>query len=211
MPANWTILPCNPRQLLRLSQSGGRYTHAARDCVVALFRHKLRELAIRTCRRYYLHAQESDDVLAETFLQIFNPEIVRFAASRGEPQNYFRGLVQNAARKIMAQLGARRRKRSPSEATAADSQQGGSAQGPGSVMYGRRAHPALPSPVRSAEVRDTVKFVLDQASPRVRRALELCYWEDWSVQRIAEELGMSRFALAREIRRFFKKIKTDLQ
>jgi DNA-directed RNA polymerase specialized sigma24 family protein len=148
-----------------------------------------------------LKEQDRDDVLSETYQQLFNPEIVRFATSRGTPDNYFQGRVQNAARKVMSQRNTRRRS---------------SAGKDGSMTYdnGRsrqrrlvyRQRPAGLSPAEQAELRDTVAFVLRQAPPRLRRALELCYWDEWPLTRIAEELGISRFALGRALDAFFEDI-----
>lgn len=59
-------------------------------------------------------------------------------------------------------------------------------------------------------MRDTLQFILAQATPRVRKALKLCYWEEWPLQSISAHLGVSRFTLAREIRAFFDKINSQL-
>jgi DNA-directed RNA polymerase specialized sigma24 family protein len=68
---------------------------------------------------------------------------------------------------------------------------------------GRPATPPAPlGPAEEAEQHDTVKYILEQAPPRVRRALRLSYWDQWPIQGIAAHLGVSRFALAREIRAF---------
>src|SRR5439155_2632359 len=101
-----------------------------------------------------------------------------------KPENYFKGLVRNAAREIMSQIGARRRK-GDTTGTPTGAQQ----DGEGSGAKGYRAPPPPASPAEDAEVHDTVKFILTQANPRARTALELCYWDDWSLQSIAEHLG----------------------
>lgn len=180
---------------------------AARGHLVDLFGKDLERLATRTCRRYDLPTQERGDVLSETYQLILNPKIVRFAPRRGKPDHYFEGLVKNAARKIMAQLGRRRKVEplAPEAALvappAADGEEGGK-------RY-RTSAPSV-SPADSAELHDTVNFILEQATPRVRRAIELCYWEGWPLLGIASHLGVSRFVLAREIRAFFDKMNTQL-
>src|SRR5262249_40993473 len=99
----------SPSQILRLSQAPGPNSKAARGRMVDLFGKDLEKLATRTCRRYYLAPQERGDVLSETYQLILNPEITRFVPNRGKPDDYFDGLVKNAARKIMTQLGRRRK------------------------------------------------------------------------------------------------------
>ncbi|MBI1916466.1 MAG: sigma-70 family RNA polymerase sigma factor [Planctomycetes bacterium] len=209
VPDNATLPHVTPKQLLCTSQSGGPNAKAAQDRVVDVFGDKLKELTARTCRRYYLQDQEQEDVLAETYQQLFNPEIARFAVRRGKPEHYFKGLVQNAARKIMAQLGARRRQGASPGGQSEQGQQDVVAEGDNTFVKRYRTPPAPPSPAEDAEIRDTVKYILEQAPPRVLRTLELSYWEDWSLQRIAAHLGVSRFALAREVRGFFKKMNSQ--
>src|SRR5262245_3944185 len=146
----------------------------------------LNRLTAKVCQRYFLKNQDREEVLAETYQQLVNPEIARFRPSRGKPEKYFKGLVQNAARKVMTQRDARRRKGDEGDREAGDAGQ----------ALGRAATSSAPlGPAEEAEQHDTVKYVLEQAPPRVRRALELCYWENWSVQSIAAHLGVSRFAL----------------
>jgi RNA polymerase sigma factor (sigma-70 family) len=207
--ANPTALDISRKQLLRVSQSGAPDAWSARDRVAEVFGDKLKGLIDHTCRRYCLHHQEREDVLGETYQQIFNPAIVRFAACRGEPEHYFKGLVQNAARKIMAQLGVRRQRGILSGGRSQGGQHKGDAEDASVIVSWYRMTTATLSPANEAELRDTVRHVLDHAPPRVRLALELCHWEGWSHQRIAQHIGISRFALAREIQRYFNKIKTD--
>ena len=211
MPSHPPLPTFTPEQLLRASQAAGPYAKGAQDRVVDVFGETLRKLAARTCRRYFLKPQERDDVLSETYQQLFNPKIVRFVPQRGQPERYFRGRVQNAARKIMAQLGVRRRKAVPLEAKSTPGRQGGTEEAENSSLGRRYITPAPSlSPVESAEMRDLVKFIMEQAPPRVRKALQLCYWDGWTSQAIAAHLGASRFTLAREIGAFFKKITSQL-
>jgi DNA-directed RNA polymerase specialized sigma24 family protein len=199
-----------PRQLLRLSQSVGPDAKAAQDRIVAVFGKKLDQLASQTCRRYYLQNQEREEVVAETYQLLLNPDIVRFAPRRGKPEHYFKGLVQNAARKVMAQLGERRRKGMPASDAGTACRLGlqTEANAPPGVK-GYRFIPTPRSPAEEAEIRDTVRFILGQAPLRVRKALELCYWEEWSFQGVAAHLGVSRFSLARKVRAFFDSIRSQ--
>lgn len=196
-----------PSQILRLSQTPGPDSKAARCRLVELFDKDLEKLATRTCRRYYLPPQERGDIVSETYQLILNPEITRFVSNRGKPDDYFDGLVKNAARKIMTQLGRRRKAEAVDpEAVLVAPPADGVEEG------GKRYRMSAPplSPAEDAEMHDTVNFILEQAPPRVERALRLCYWEGWPFQSIAAHLGVSRFVLAREIRAFFEKMNTEL-
>jgi RNA polymerase sigma factor (sigma-70 family) len=180
-----------PSQLLFVSQSDDPNAKAARDAVVNTFGRELEKLTARVCRRYFLQHQEREDVLAETYQLLLNPDIARFLPNRGTPESYFRGLVQNAARKVMAQRDARRRKgaKNAHEAGEAANQLGKAVD----QVAPRPVTPLAPlGPAEKTEQHDTVKYVLDQASPRVRRALEHCYWGGWSIQSIACPSGQSR-------------------
>jgi RNA polymerase sigma factor (sigma-70 family) len=199
VPAQFLLPPASPEQILGISQTSGKAAAAARDQMVDLFGNTLKKLTARTCRRYCLKDQDRDDVLSETYQQVFNPEIARFATGRGKPGKYFRGLVQNAARKVMSQRDTRRR----SSASDAGSMTCGKGR---SRRSSHRKPSAIPSPAEEAEQRDTVAFVLREAPPRLRRALELCYWDEWPLTRIAKQLGLSRFALSRAIKAFFEDI-----
>lgn len=84
-------------ELLRASQSAGPAAVAARAAFVEHFGKLLKKITAQTCRRYHLNGQERDEVLAEAYKLLFSPDIVRFAAHRGTPAQYFRGIVQNAA------------------------------------------------------------------------------------------------------------------
>jgi RNA polymerase sigma factor (sigma-70 family) len=192
VPAQTVRSDKSPSQILCLSQSSGPNAKAAQDQIPHIFGDTLKKITARTCRRYSLQKQELEDVLAETFHQLFNPGIVRFSAHRGIPASYLKGLAQNAARKVLTQLGKRRR------------------NDDGSSVKRYRSPSSIPSPAENTEVRDTVDFIMAQATPRIRRALELCYWEDWPLQSIAEDLGMSRFALRRELNAFFEAMKKRL-
>lgn len=201
VPTQSVLSPCTPSQLLCISQSASSNAQAAQDALVDQFGKLLKKIVTRACRSYHLHAQERDDVLAEAYQQILNPGIARFAARRGKPQQYFRGIVLNAARKVLTQRDARRRKGTASgEAPAPCGDRAEEFAGYGRY---RSSSPRLPSPAEDAERRDLVVFILDAAPPRVRRALELCYWDQWPLLSIAAHLGVSRFALAREIQAFF--------
>jgi DNA-directed RNA polymerase specialized sigma24 family protein len=194
-------------RVLRLSQGTGPFAKAARDRVVDIFGKKISELTGRTCRRYYLNRQEQGDVLSESYQQLFNPEITRFVASRGTPKHYFKGLVQNAARKIMAQLGKRRRNAEAYERPSCEPHQAPNARG----RTGSGPVPvALRSPADEAELHDTAAFILAQATPHVRQALELRYWHEWPFSRIAAHLGISRFALRRQLDAFFESMNARL-
>lgn len=210
MPASAILPRLTPSQLLRASQSTGPDSIAARQLLVERFGSPLKKLTAQTCRRYHLGDQERDEVLAETYQQLLNPDIARFKPRRGKPQHYFRGLVQNAARKVLTQAGARSRRHSGTgEAGCPD----GEMRTPGgdAVLVSRHLGTAVSaSPGAEVEVRDLVAYVLQQAPPHLRRALELCYWDDWPVKSIATQLGMSRFALAREIDRFFARVRAEL-
>lgn len=197
----------SPSQILRLSQAPGPDSKAARGRLVDLFGKDVEKLATRTCRRYCLPPQERSDVVSETYQLILNPEITRFAPSRGKPDDYLDGLVKNAARKVMTQLGRRRKAQAldPEVALLAPPTDAGEE---GGKRYRTSAAPL--SPAEDAEMHDTVNFILGQAPPRVERALKLCYWEGWPLQSIAAHLGVSRFVLAREIRAFFEKMNTQL-
>jgi RNA polymerase sigma factor (sigma-70 family) len=200
VPAQSVLSPYTSSQLLRLSQSAGPRARAAQDALVDQFGRLLKKIVTRACRSYHLQDQERDDVLAETYQQILNPDIARFAAHRGKPQQYFRGIVLNAARKVLTQRDARRRKGTvPVDAAPVGEER---AQEFGGGRY-RSAGPSPPSPAEDAERRDLARFILETAPPRVRRALELCYWDQWPLLSIAAHLGVSRFALAREIQAFF--------
>jgi RNA polymerase sigma factor (sigma-70 family) len=200
VPAQSVLSPYTPSQLLRVSQSASPKSQAAQDALVDQFGKLLKKIVTRACRSYHLQDQEREDVLAETYQQILNPNIARFAAHRGKPQQYFRGIVLNAARKVLTQRNARRRKGTTSGETApaADEFVGGG-------RY-RTSSAPLPSPAEEAERHDLARFILEAAPPRVRRALELCYWDQWPLLSIAAHLGVSRFALAREIQAFFHEI-----
>ena len=178
-------------------------SRVAQDALVDLFGKLLKKIVTRTCRSYHLHDQEREEVLAETYQQLLNPEIARFAPHRGKPQHYFQRLVQNAARKVLTQRDARRRKGVPPNDSGAAVGEG-SEEFVGGGQY--RSIRSLPSPAEDAECRDLVRFILEAASPRVRRALQLCYWDQWPLLSIAAHLGVSRFALAREIQAFFQEI-----
>jgi RNA polymerase sigma factor (sigma-70 family) len=197
----------SPSQILRLSQAPGTDNKTARASLVDLFGKDLERLATRTCRRCCLPPQERSDVVSETYQLVLNPEITRFAPSRGKPVDYLDGLVKNAARKIMTQLGRRRKAQAPDREMALVAPPADAG-----VEGGKRYRTSAPplSPADDAEVHDTVNFILEQASPRVREALQLCYWEGWSLQSIAAQLGVSRFVLAREIRAFYEKMHVQL-
>ena len=110
MAASPIISRLNSSQLLRTSQTSGPYGAAARETLVERFGKLLRKITAQTCRRYRLSDQERDEVLAETYQLLLNPKIARFAPRRGNPARYFKGLVQNAARKTLTQVGGRKRK-----------------------------------------------------------------------------------------------------
>jgi RNA polymerase sigma factor (sigma-70 family) len=203
VPAQSVLRSHTPSQLLRVSQSAGPNSRVAQDALVDQFGKLLKKIVNRACRNYHLHDQEREEVLAETYQQILNPDIARFAPHRGKPQHYFRGIVQNAARKVLTQRDARRRKGVPPEGPGAVVAESSEDAGGGGRYRSIRA---LPSPAEDAECRDLVRFILEAASPRVRRALQLCYWDQWPLLSIAAHLGVSRFALAREIQAFFHEI-----
>jgi DNA-directed RNA polymerase specialized sigma24 family protein len=192
------LLRLTPNQILRLSQTTTANSEAERSRMVEVFGALLEKLARRTCRKYFIADQERDEVLAETYQQLFNPEIVRFLPRRGKPHHYFKGLVQNAARKIMAQLGSRRRKKG----------EGGEERASGGEPVVVEREPQ--SPTDAVEVQDTVRFIFAEAPYRIRQALHLIYWQDWSIQAAAAELGVSRFVLGREIQAFFNKMNAQL-
>ena len=200
MIAYKNLLRLTPTQILRLSQTTTANSEAERTRMVDVFAQLLERLAHRTCRKYYIADQERDEVLAETYQQLFDPEIVRFVPRRGKPHHYFQGLVQNAARKIMARLGSRRRK---NDEDGEERESVGKAVGIGSDREPR-------SPADEVEVQDTVRFILGEAPYRIQKALQLVYWQDWSVQAAAAELGVSRFVLGREIQAFFNKMNAQL-
>jgi RNA polymerase sigma factor (sigma-70 family) len=201
VPAQSILSPYTPSQLLRLSQSAGPNAQAAQDALVDQFGRLLKKIVTRACRSYHLRDQERDDVLSETYQQILNPDIARFATRRGKPQQYFRGIVLNAARKVLTQRDARRRKgTTPGEGPAVAGDQAEEFAGGGRY---RSSSPSPPSPAEDTERRDLAIFILEAAPLRVRRALELCYWDQWPLLSIAAHLGVSRFALAREIQAFF--------
>lgn len=211
MPTHVSPPPLTPAQLLSRAQTVGPNARAAQDRIVDVFGNKLSNLTASTCRRYFLKDQEREDVLAETYQQLLNPAITRFDAGRGKPEHYFKGRVQNAARKIMVQLGARRRKAVLAEGVGTEDRQDETAR-PESGSAGKHylTPPPPPSPAQEAEMHDMVEFIMGQASPHVRKALQLCYWDEWPLLAIAAQLQVSRFALAREIRAFFKKIISQL-
>lgn len=194
------LLRLTPNQILRLSQTDTANCDAERSRMVEVFRESLERLTRRTCRKYFIADQEREEVLAETYQQLFNPEIVRFSPKRGKPHRYFQGLVQNAARKVMAQLGSRRRKKD--EGSEVRERTGK----PVGVALERESH----SPADEVEVQDTVRFILAEAPYRIRQALQLIYWQGWSIQAAAEEVGVSRFVLRREIQAFFNKMYAQL-
>lgn len=207
MLAKTTLPILAQKQILRASQSGGPNSKDAQERVVEVFGGKLKKITSWTCRRYNLREQEQQDVLAETYQQLFNPEIARFAARRGRPEHYFTGLVRNAARKTMAQLGVRRRQTVATNCESEDEQKHVVTQRGNTVVKRYRIPQRSRSPAEDVEMRDTVAFILGQATPRVRRALELAYWEGWPLQSIAKQLRVSRFALARELCAFFLAIR----
>lgn len=200
MIAYKNLLRLTPNQILRLSQTTTANSEAERSRMVDVFGELLERLARRTCRKYFIADQERDEVLAETYQQLFNPEIVRFLPRRGKPHHYFQGLVQNAARKIMAQLGSRRRKKDQ------DGEERESVGEPVGVAVEREPQ----SPADEVEVQDTVRFIFAEAPYRIRQALQLIYWQDWSIHAAAAELGVSRFVLGREIQAFFNKMNAQL-
>jgi DNA-directed RNA polymerase specialized sigma24 family protein len=195
----------SPRKALFLSQSTGPASKHARERLVALFDKQLRQMSETACRRVSLHGQERDDVLGEAYEQILNPKIARFAPKRGKPRQYFLGLVKNGARKVIAQVRGRRGEGSPKlrQGDVWLSQPCDQA-GP----QGRQD--SLAEPAADVERRDAADFVLKQASPRIRQALKLLFWDDWSLQRAAAHLGTNRFALTREIRSLFLRVQGPL-
>jgi DNA-directed RNA polymerase specialized sigma24 family protein len=201
----------SPTELLSHAQMIGPDARAAQERVVDVFGDKLTRLTASTCRRYFLKDQEREDVLAETYQQLFNPAIIRFAEGRGKPEHYFKGRVQNAARKIMVQRGTRRRKAVLAKRVGMEGRKDDRAISKiGSAGKRYLTPSAPPSPVDEAERHDMVEFIMGQASPRVRKALQLCYWDEWSLLAIAAHLQVNRFTLAREIRTFFKRIISQL-
>lgn len=210
MSASITVSRLTPSQLLRASQSTGPAAADAREVFVERFGKLLKKITAQTCRRYHLGDQERDEVLAEAYQQLFNPEIVRFAPRRGKPDHYFKGIVQNAARKTMTQVGVRSRRGQPPHFETGPShpiEMGGD----GAVSGRIRTVGESVSPGAEAELRDIVDYVMKKAPPQLRRALELCYWEDWSVQSIATHLGVNRHALARDLRAFLGRMHRELE
>ena len=183
----------SPAQLLVQAQSTDALARAAQEQLIAVFDDDLRKSAGHTCRRYFLHSQERDEVLAETYQQIVNPAIARFAPHRGKPEHYLRGLVQNSARKVNTQVRPIRR------FGLCDS-----------MECAANTRCSRQSPDAAAEARDTVAFILKSASPRMRRVLRLLFWKSWPVQRVAIQMGMNRFALVRQLNAFFEQMRVRL-
>jgi DNA-directed RNA polymerase specialized sigma24 family protein len=211
VPASALLSRVTASQLLRTSQSTGPESSAACELLVERFGRLLKKLTAQTCRRYHLSDQERDEVLAETYQQLLNPDIARYKPCRGKPQHYFRGLVQNAARKILTQVGARRRQHPGVEEPGCRVDETPKHGGDG-VLVSRHLDKAVTaSPGVEAEVKDLAAHVLEQAPPHLRRALELCYWDDRPIKGIATQLGMSRFTLTRELDRFFARMGAELK
>jgi DNA-directed RNA polymerase specialized sigma24 family protein len=199
-----------PAQILQDSQSTRPKAQSARARLPELLGRLLRKLANRECWRNHLPAGDAEDVVQETYRQILDPGVARFDPARGRKpqsyQSYLKGLVQNAAQKMALTRGQRRlRKRHPEtgpEAAGAGqlAPTGGPAGKAVPLPVGRRSL-ILPPPAE-VERRDTVDFVFRLAAPEIRRALELCYWDDRPIQGIAKVLGMSRFVLGRRLKAF---------
>jgi DNA-directed RNA polymerase specialized sigma24 family protein len=210
VPASTTVSRLTPSQLLRASQSNGPNAADAREAVVERFGKLLKKISAQTRRRYHLSDRERDEVLAETYQQLLKPEIARFVPQRGKPGHYFKGLVQNAARKPLTQLGARGRK---GKGLGTMEREGNAPLGigkDGTTTTPFRVSTEPPSWGAEAELRRIVDYVMRKAPPRLRRALELCYWENWPGQSIATHLGFNRFTLARDLRAFLGPMSTEL-
>jgi RNA polymerase sigma factor (sigma-70 family) len=179
---------------------------AAREILPERFGKLLRRISAQTCRQYRMRDQERDDVVSETYQLLFNPNIVRFDPQRGNPSRYVRGLVQNAARKTLTQLGGRKRKGQTCRVS--DGMAEGAMEFGGDSGY---RHATKPSQAGAeTELRDMVDYVMRKAPPHLRPALKLCYWDDRSIQSIAKELGVSRFSLGRELRSFLGQMQAEL-
>ena len=67
-----------------------------------------------------------------------------------------------------------------------------------------------PPPEAETELHELIDYVMRKAPPHLRRALELCYWDGQSIQSIANDFGVSRFCLARELHAFLGRMQAEL-
>jgi RNA polymerase sigma factor (sigma-70 family) len=174
----------------------------AQAAVVDQFGPLIIKIVNQVCHKFHVPPQDWPDVVNEAYHQILSPKIVRFSPSLGKPSTYFLGIVKNAARKAQTFNGNRCRN-SNQDAEAADSI--------GRLrLKARGMMPRFAAADQSAEETDTVDYVMRAAPLHLQRAIRLRYWEGRSLEAVAGDLGVNRFALARELESFFRKMNARL-
>jgi len=197
---------CAGRALLRDAQSSLPTARDAGERLPQSSDRLLRKLAAQCCRARGIVGDE-EEVIAETYRQVFDPLVARFSPDRGGVPQYFKGLVQNATRKVARLRGGSRSHKNRFCGMMVDSL--GDALSLDAVPLSVRGRTHR-SPATEVEQRDEARYILDQAPPDVREALRLQYWEQRPLQEAAKAVGLSRFALRRKLDIFINGIRRKL-
>jgi RNA polymerase sigma-70 factor (ECF subfamily) len=150
------------------------------------------------CRRVLGDVRDAEEVMLETFVQIWQHGD-RYDASRASPLAY---LFTVARSRAIDRLRAQGRHRVVSAAT------------DDGILSGlERVELAAASPLArllSAETRGRVEAALAQLAPEQREALELAYFQDLSHREAAERLGLPLGTLKTRIRQGLLRLRDGL-
>ena len=164
---------------------------SARDALYGQFHGLIISLARRVCSGGgYAPVTIADDAAGETYRMLLDPEIQRYEPTRGTVIQYIAGLVRNATKITLRRLGL-------------------IGFGPTDAVGSRKFTPADPADqparddgLRIVEDADAAEVVLARANETIRFALVQKHWLDRPVAVTADQLGMTRFTLARRTRAY---------
>jgi hypothetical protein len=197
MPANDAEIPDVDLGLLLVGFQAGDTQYAESFFRVVSPRLK------RIARRHLpdLPPDIQNELVGETLMLLLQPMSARFNAVRGTAWKYIYGFALNAAKAVRSQNGRPRRVRRPNGA-AVETQQ--------PKVVSLQELNEEPGYEESVDHRIAADQVLARASATVRVALERIYFDDEPRVRVAEQLGIDRFALNRQLSAFsdlFKEVR----
>ena len=141
------------------------------------------------------------DIISETYCQLFDPAIARYNRGKGGVVGYLWGLVHNSAKKVFRPYLCQQANTTSCSIDQSDC-----------GISIEHIDNRTPESVIVEKERDTaIDNILDSTEAHLSEAIRMRFFNDIPWSRIAQKLQVDRTTLARQTDRLFQNIKYDLE